>query len=282
MLDHILFLGTPDFSVPTLAGLVDHPSVKKLSVITMPDKPRGRGKTPVPTPVKALALTRNLTVYSPESASDLTDLVQSIDPSLLIIVAYGRIIQATITDNYLCINIHSSLLPKYRGASPIHSAILAGDTTTGVTLMKINERMDAGDIILQEHCPILPSDTLGSLTQSLANLGASTCMRWLTDYAATGTLELTPQIEVDATYTKKIEKDDLLLQAGEPALQLVKKIHAFSPKPGAYIMQGAKRLKLLSARLEDGKVVLEQVQPEGKPPMTYHDYCLGHPEGVKL
>jgi methionyl-tRNA formyltransferase len=279
---NILFLGTPEFSVPTLEMLLNDFGDANLSVVTMPDKIRGRGSKSSPSPVKSLALAHNLTVFNAETKHDLTDKIHKISPDLIVVVAFGMIIEKKITDQYFCINIHSSLLPKYRGASPIHTALLNGDEETGITLIKMNEKMDEGDILSQVHLPISSDDNLGSLTQKLSYLGAETLKSFILNHFLANSITLTAQDETRATYTKKIEKDDLLITHMDSGVNLHNKIRAYSPKPGAYIVHNDRRIKLLTSRMNNGQFSLLKVQPEGKAAMSYTDFLLGSPEGINL
>jgi len=170
MLDTILFMGTPDFAVPTLHTLVQAFPDSTTHVVTMPDKVRGRGKKVSYSPVKAAALDLSLNVFTPASKTEVTNLVKQINPDLTVVIAYGMIIEKAVVDQYFCINLHASLLPKYRGASPIQSSLLNGDTTTGVTVIKLNEFMDEGDMLRKMEIQIDESINCGELTLKLSEL----------------------------------------------------------------------------------------------------------------
>lgn len=279
---NILFLGTPEFSVPTLEMLMKDFPDADISVFTMPDKIRGRGSKLSPSPVKSLALSHKLSVFDAHTKGDLTDKIHQISPDLIIVVAFGMIIEKEITDQYFCINIHSSLLPKYRGASPIHTALLNGDDETGVTLIKMNEKMDEGDVLSQVKLPISSDDNLGSLTQKLSHLGADTLKSFIFNNFLSNRITLTPQDETMATYTKKIDKADLLITSMDSGVNLHNKIRAYSPKPGAYVVHNNRRVKLLSSQIKNDQLTLLKVQPEGKPAMSYTDFLLGSPEGINI
>jgi methionyl-tRNA formyltransferase len=275
-------MGTPDFAVPTLAALVaEYPKAVAL-VITMPDRPRGRRKQVSPSPVKQWACDHAIPVQTPESAAELVPIIQSIEPTLIVVVAYGRLIPATITNHYVCVNSHSSVLPQYRGASPIHTALLAGDTETGITLIRMNDRLDEGDILQVNRVPIAPTDNLASLTATLATCSASACVEFIHTRFLRGHLTGHPQDHAAATYTQKIVLSDLQVDVHADPMAIHNQIRAFSPKPGAYVMHHNKRIKLIESTLDHGKLVLTKVQPEGKPVMTYTDYLLGHPNGALL
>jgi methionyl-tRNA formyltransferase len=279
---HILFMGTPDFAAPTLHSLISTFNDAKLSVISMPDKVRGRGKKTTPSPVKSVALAHQLPVYTPYTKFDLTQQINDLNPDLIIVVAYGMIIEKTIVDRYFCVNSHASLLPDYRGASPIQASLLNGDTKTGITLIKLNELMDAGDILYSRGLSINETDNHGSLTQSLSKLGAESVVHFIQSQFIPNQIRQTPQDDSKATYCKKIKKEDLLVDSSMNATDIYRKIKAFSPKPGAYCIQESKRVKLLAANLTNGELQLVTVQPEGKAPMPYSDYLLGYPKGVDI
>tara|TARA_A100001015_G_scaffold308189_1_gene405387 strand:- start:1637 stop:2494 length:858 start_codon:yes stop_codon:yes gene_type:complete len=282
MTTHLLFLGTPEFSVPCLERIINHFPDFKISVISMPDKVRGRGKSVSFSPVKQSAIDHNLPVYTPSSKSDLTHQINKLSPDLVVVVAYGMIIEKAIVDTYFCINVHASLLPKYRGASPIQAALLNNDKTTGITLIKLNEFMDAGDMLAIDACPITDFDNFGSLETKLSQLGASLLTEFIKQQFLLQSFNITPQNESDATYCKKISKDELIVDQSMSPHDIYLRIRAFSPKPGAIYFQGNQRFKLLEATLVDRQLRLKKIQPEGKPPMLYTDYLLGNPKGVDL
>jgi methionyl-tRNA formyltransferase len=274
-IDHICFIGTPEFAVPVLSGLRTTFQNSRLSVITMPDRPKGRGSRMQETPVAALATTHGLPLFKPESNKELSSCITELSPSLIIVVAYGRIIEKTITDRFFCVNIHSSLLPKYRGASPIHTALLNGDKTTGVTLIKMNERMDEGDIVLKKELIIQNNDNLGTLTDALSDLGATACIEFIQNSFLQNQVILTKQDHGNATYSKKIQKSDLHIESLENLADVHDKIRAYAPKPGAYVIHHGVRIKLIESTFSDGVFTLVNVQPEGKTIMSYSDFLRG-------
>ena len=275
-------MGTPDFAVPTLNTLVHAFPESTIHVVTMPDKVRGRGKKVSYSPVKAAALDLSLSVFTPESKSEVTNLVKQINPDLTVVIAYGVIIEKSVVDNYFCINLHASLLPKYRGASPIQSALLNGDTTTGVTVIKLNEFMDEGDMLRKMELQIDASMNCGEVTRKLSELAAECCVDFINKDFLVNDVKSTTQDKSQATYCSKIQKEDLLIAYGDDPDSIFRKIKAFSPKPAAYCVINNKRVKLLDAELKDGKLILNKVQPEGKGPMAYTDYLLGYPEGINF
>ena len=212
-LDHICFLGTPDFSVPVLLQLRKYFPNSKLSVITMPDRVRGRGSSLSASPVGKAAEQLTLPVFKPISKQELTSCISHLKPSIIIVVAYGMILEKVVTDTYFCLNIHSSLLPKYRGASPIHTALLNGDHITGISLIKMNEYMDDGDIVYQKELRIEDHDNLGGLTKKLSLLGAESCIDFLKNHVLNNTIFYQPQLIADVSYSQKINKSDLLIES---------------------------------------------------------------------
>ena len=273
-------MGTPSFSTHILSALYHTFPNSITAVITRPDTPKGRKKTPTPSPVKEWALAHtDLPIYTPQSKSELSRLFSDISPDLVVVVAYGVILPKDVTDTYFCTNIHTSLLPHYRGASPIQSALLNGDKSTGISLIKMNENMDEGDILSKTEIPITPTDTFGHLESKLSTCASNLIVEWITNHWIPQTYTLTPQNHQMATYCSKISKDDLKLNLNLPAQTLLHKIKAYSPKPGAYIMYQNKRIKLLDATVKDNELQILTVQPEGKAPMSYSDYCLGNPKG---
>ncbi len=297
----ILFMGTPDFAVPALDAVVAA-GEEVSAVVTQPDKPRGRGYTLTPPPVKVRAESLGLRVLQPERirgeefAADLAKL----DPELIIVVAYGKILPKNVLDypRFGCVNAHASLLPKYRGAAPMQRAIMAGEHETGVTAMYMGEGLDTGDIILTKKIAIEDSDDFEAVHDKLAAAGAEA----LTDVIAgikAGTLARTPQPE-GATYAAKIEDADMDIDWSCPAREIWCRIRALSPVPLAYtFMPDGKRLKLVAASYDDtetgacpgtvtslsggriavstgrGTLYIKECQPEGKRRMTSADLING-------
>ena len=211
MLDTILFMGTPEFAVPTLTSLVNQFPDSTIHVVTMPDKVRGRGKKVSYSPVKLAALDLSLNVSTPASKAEVTDLVKQIKPDLIVVIAYGMIIEKSVVDDYFCINLHASLLPKYRGASPIQSALLNGDSLTGVTVIKLNEFMDEGDMLRKMEIQIDESINCGELTIKLSELAAKCCLDFINKDFLVNDVKVIAQDKSQATYCSKIQKEDLLI-----------------------------------------------------------------------
>jgi methionyl-tRNA formyltransferase len=274
MIKKLLFLGTPDFAVPMLEAVIQHQAVNTFAVITRPDAPKGRSKKLVPSPVKQCAIKHNLPVFNPPTKETLSATIQSLSPDIIIVVAYGMILPKIITDTYFCINSHGSLLPQYRGASPIHASLLNHDKKTGITLIKMDEKMDTGDILYQQKITIDPQDNFASLHDKLAILSGTAIITYLETMTDVTPV---PQNHQTATYCKKYISSDFELNTTDSALINLGKIRAFSPVPGAYIIKDKKRVKILHATLENNKLKLITVKPEGKQAMSYQDYCLGNP-----
>ena len=276
-LNRICFLGTPEFSVPILSMLMQYQNrnQSQISVITMPDKKQGRKQILKPSPVKMYALSLNLPVYTPPK-TDLSACIDSINPDLIVVVAYGHIIEKHITDTYFCINIHTSLLPQYRGASPIHTALLNGDLITGVSIIRMNERMDEGDILYSKQCEIQFQDTLHTLTHRLATLSAKACESFINDCYLSNAIKQTKQDHQQATYTQKITPDVLCLDLESTASSIHNQVRAFSPKPGAYVVKNNKRVKIIETTIIENKLHILKVQPEGKAVMAYTAYLQGN------
>jgi methionyl-tRNA formyltransferase len=246
----IVFFGTPDFAVPSLAALLEGPD-EVVGVVCQPDRPAGRGQRLHPPPVTVMAEERGLPVVQPQKLRDgrATDLLHRWNPDLIVVAAYGRILPREILDlpRFGCINVHASLLPKYRGAAPIQWAILCGEAVTGVTIMRMNERMDEGDILLQRQLEILPGETYGELQVRLAKLG-SDALRDAVAGLKGGRLLATPQDDRAATLAPMIEKEDGRVDWAQPAEVIVRKVRAFNPWPSTFTRLDGKLLKVHRAK----------------------------------
>lgn len=278
----VLYCGSPEFAAANLKSLLNLDVISKLSVISQPDKIRARGKKVIPTEVKQVALESKLDVFCPTSKEEFANLVKTIHPDIIIVVAYAMIIPKQITDSYLCINSHASLLPKYRGASPIQSAILNQDAKTGICLIKMNENLDEGPVISQHELHITPQDTYDYIHDKLAALSAKSLCEFLTTYNKTKQLDNKDQNHKLATYCHKIKKEDLLLDLTKDKASILANIKAYSSKPGAYIIQNEKRIKIIDASLKDEKLIPTKIQLEGKPIISYSDYLLGRKDPINL
>ncbi len=277
----ILFMGSPSYALPTLEALHKQFPDTTFTVFTRPDAPQGRSKTPVPTPIKTWALENQIPVFTPQSKTELAEQVQRINPSLIVVIAYGMILPKIITDTYFCLNLHGSLLPQYRGASPVQASLLNGDTKTGITLIKMNEKMDEGDIVYTVETAISENEHFGELFERLSHLSADSCLEFLSK-CWPDNIRFESQDHNKASVCYKLNKDDFELKPTENVETWLRKIKAFSPAPGAYVLEDGKRTKILKANYTNGQLLPEMVQPEGKKPMTYTDYCRGSSGGLKI
>jgi methionyl-tRNA formyltransferase len=233
----ILFCGTPHFAVPTFIHLLAQPDIEIAAVITQPDRPRGRGKHISTSPMKDAAIAASVPVHQPEKirSPEARELLQRLTPDCIVIIAYGQIIPAALLDipKLGWINLHASLLPKYRGAAPINWAIANGETQTGLTTMRIDAGMDTGEMLLQEQLDIAPEETAPELAESLAEAGAPLMLETLRGIAAEK-LAGRPQDNDLATYAPLLKKEDGRIDWNRPALAIYNRMRGFAPWPGAY------------------------------------------------
>jgi methionyl-tRNA formyltransferase len=296
----IVFFGTPDFAVPLLSALISA-SDPVVGVVCQPDKPAGRGQQLSVPPVKRVAQFAGIPVLQPEKVRTPEVLVElrRWEPDLIVVAAYGRILPSTILclPRYGCINVHASLLPKYRGAAPIQWAILNGDATSGVTIMQINEQMDAGDILLQHETAIGADETYGELQTRLAHLGATALMEAIAQLHA-GTLSPRRQREEEVTMAPLINKADGRMMWTQPAAALARRVRAFNPWPSAFTSLAGRLLKVHRAHAVDtatggspgqvtaidtgiwvacgqGSLVLDEVQLEGRKRLNAVEFVRG-------
>ena len=297
-----LFMGTPQFAVTILESLL-RSRCQVLAVYTQPDKPAGRGHRVALSPVKRLALARQIPVIQPEilKSVEAVEEMASFQPELIIVAAFAFILPAEVLamPRFGCLNIHPSLLPRHRGASPVANAILCGDGSTGVTVMLMDSGMDTGPILCREEARISVMDTTGSLSPRLADVGAGLLLRTLPEWLGG---ELKPQVQDEsrATYSKVIAGEDAEIDWQLSALELWRRVRAYNPWPGCYTWWRTKRLKIheamrldCAARGEPGEVIalteppgvgvitghgvlrLGQVQLEGKHEMPVDNFVLG-------
>lgn len=233
----IVFMGTPELARVTLQALAADAGFQIIAVVTQPDKPKGRDLKLGPSPVKEFALTRQLPVIQPDRARDeqFFTALRDLQPELVAVAAYGQILPQTIlgVPQFGCLNVHTSLLPKYRGAAPIQRAILNDEAETGVTIMKMDAGMDTGAIVAQERTPIRPEDTSETLHDRLAQIGAALLVRTIPEYVA-GTLKPRPQPAEGATHAAKITKAEGLIDWNQPARAIWNRVRGLVPWPGAY------------------------------------------------
>ncbi|HEC33202.1 MAG TPA: methionyl-tRNA formyltransferase [Chloroflexi bacterium] len=244
----IVFMGSPDFAVPSLQALARAHQV--VGVVTQPDRPAGRGSRLRSPPVKVAAQALSLPVYQPESlhTPDTLTCLAAWEPEVVVVAAFGQILPPAVLDlpPYGCINLHASLLPRWRGAAPIAAAILAGDVVTGVTVMRMDAGVDTGPIVARREEPIRPDDTTGTLSDRLARLAADLIVETLFPYLA-GELHPQPQPEEGVTVCRPLKKEDGRLDWTRPAEELDRQVRAVTPWPGAFTTWRGQRLKVLRA-----------------------------------
>ena len=287
----IIFMGTPDFSVPVLEAL--HQAHEIVAVYCQPPRPAGRGKADRPTPVHARALALGLPVNHPVSlrSEDAAKTFASHGADVAVVVAYGLILPQAILDapRLGCLNIHASLLPRWRGAAPIHRAIMAGDADTGVCIMQMEAGLDTGPVLLREVVQIGAEETTAELHDRLSTLGAAAIVRAL----AALPLPAVPQAAEGVTYVAKIDKAEARIDWTRPAVEVDRQIRGLSPFPGAWCEIGGERVKLLRSRLAEGQgspgqvlhgltvacgqgaVEVIEAQREGKRPASARDILNG-------
>lgn len=298
----IIFMGTPDFAVGTLEALVQAGHEVVLAV-TQPDKPQGRKQLLVAPPVKEKALALGIPVFQPKRVREpeAIEMLRSYEPELIVVAAFGQILPKELLDlpPYGCINVHGSLLPKYRGAAPIQWAILNGDAVTGVTIMRMDVGLDTGDMIAKAEVAIAPEDTGGTLFEKLAEAGAKLCVETIPSIADK-TAVYTPQEEALATKVGQICKKDGLINFSRSAEAIACQIRGLNPWPSAYTFFAGKTLKIWAAQAEpaqadaapgtvvavekdrfcvqtgDGVLVCREVQLEGKKRMSAGDFLRGN------
>ena len=310
----IVFMGTAELACASLKALLDSLHFEIPGVVTQPDRSQGRGLKLQASPVKKIAAAAGLPVWQPARACqpDFLDALAALRPDLLVVVAYGQILPQAILDvpRFGGVNVHASLLPKYRGAAPIQWAILNGEAETGVTIMKMAAGLDTGDILSRRSIPILPEDNSATLHERLAALGAELLVPTILDYTS-GRITPQPQVESESSYARKIVKEDGRLDWTKPAQTLWNQVRAFTPWPGAFTTlseNSARRLlKILRATVEDnrhgapveilqadktglvvacgqGSLRIHDLQLEGGRKMTAAEFLAGHPlqPGTKL
>jgi methionyl-tRNA formyltransferase len=299
---NIIFMGTPKFAVPVLSRLITE-GHSILEIVTQPDRPKGRGRKMSISPIKKLALKHNVAILQPERVSDsnFCDLMKEKKPDLIIVVAYGQILikELLMIPEWGVINIHASLLPKYRGAAPIQHSILNNESMTGLTVMRMDEGLDTGPILYQEEVPIKEDETAGQLHDRLSSRSGDLIIRFLR-FMVEDTIREVQQEEALATYAPKITKDMTMIEWDLDAVKVSSLIRALDPSPGALTKIGGKKVKLFSSRVvnkvkldnipgrvvkanregfqvETGKGVIEigEVQYPGKKRLLSKDFLMG-------
>ncbi|MDQ6966608.1 MAG: methionyl-tRNA formyltransferase [Mariprofundaceae bacterium] len=299
----IVFAGTPAFSVPCLEALIASPFVEVVGVVSQPDRKAGRGMRLTPSPVKQAALDAGLDVMTPEKlrgGAEALQWLQACRTDMLVVVAFGMILPVEWLDapRIAPLNVHASLLPRWRGAAPIERALLAGDTETGVCIMHMEQGLDTGGVYAVQCIPISPQTTGAGLWESLSGIGAQLLIKSLPGIAD-GSMQHAPQDEAHTTYATKLTNEERVIDWGEPASQVDRQVRCFSPRPGARTLLDGKWLKVLKGEpcgghspLPPGSVAggeldiacgdgsmyrLLEIQPEGKKPMRAADFLRGRP-----
>ena len=269
----IMFMGTPEISAICLNSLLESDN-EIVAVVTGKDKPRGRGNVMTPTATKALAVERGIPVYTPDTLrnEEFAELLESIDPELIVVVAYGKILPKNVLDypKYGCVNLHVSLLPKYRGAAPMQRAVMNGDKETGVTVMYMAEGLDTGDIISQVKFPIGDEDDFEAIHDRSAAVGGELLVKTIADMEE-GISSRTPQNDAEASYAAKIEKSDCKIDFSLDARVIDPIIRGVTPIPGAFAYLGGKMLKIYKAIPTEGKGHIGEVidlDPKGQGSFT--------------
>ena len=299
----IMFMGTPDFAVVSLRALKDAGN-EICAVVTMPDKPRGRGHKMAHTPVYEAASEYDIPVYTPENLKKETfeEILQKNNPEVIVVVAYGKILPEYVLSypKYGCINVHGSLLPKYRGAAPIQRSIIDGCKATGVTTMYMEKGLDTGDMLLKEEVEITEEDNFETLHDKLANIGANLIVKTL-DALKCGTCTPQKQNDEESSYAHMITKETCLIDWSKEACIIHNQIRGLSPFPKAFTYYNSKQMKILSSKTgekkhseEIGRVLevtkdyftvscgngtileIHSIQPEGKKVMSVSDYLKGN------
>jgi methionyl-tRNA formyltransferase len=313
----IIFMGTPDFAVPSLKALIDASTQQGweiVAVVTQPDRPKGRGKQLAPPPVKVEAEAAGIHVLQPRAlkSEEAVAGLAALNPDVIVVAAFGQILRKNVLDlpPFGCLNIHASLLPRWRGASPVTAAIRAGDTETGITIMRMDVGLDTGPIISQQSVTITPEHTGGSLTEKLAEVGGALLVETLPKWLS-GQIKARPQDDSLATKTRLLKKQDGAIDWTQPAVEIERQVRAFLPWPGTFTFGPRGQIKILKVSLADetvsesnqnepgtvfrhgkkiyvaagkGAVRLIDVQPAGKKAMAAEALLNGQPDllGAKL
>ena len=303
----VVFMGTPDFAVPSLHSLFEAPTFDVVGVVTQPDRPAGRGRALTSPAVKQAAERHHIPVFQPESlrSPDAIQHLRSWDSDVIVVVAFGQILRYEVLDlpPFGCINIHASLLPRWRGAAPIQYAIRSGDAETGITIMRMDRGLDSGPIILQKSVPIANDETGETLHDKLAVLGATLLPDTLAGYLR-GELIPRQQPEDGITLAPTLRKQDGQIDWTQPARWIDHHVRAYTLWPGTHTILNGEMIKVISGHVEadnpgyplpgtlvaaegklavqtgEGHYVLDRIQPPGKKPMTGQSYLTGHPETV--
>ena len=296
----IVFMGTPDFAVGSLQALCESGKHEILAVVTQPDRPKGRGNKLLQTPVKEYALAQGLTVYQPQKVKtpEFVELLHELQPELIVVAAFGQFLSKEILElpKYGCINLHVSLLPKYRGSAPVQWAVLNGDAETGVSIMQMDEGLDTGDVLACEKIAIDPEETSGQLFDRVTAVGARVLCETLPAIAA-GTLKAEPQAHENASTAPMLSKEMAEFHLTDSADHIHNWVRGMNPWPGAwFVTAGGKKVKVMECRVAEshgeaagtvlatkpltvacgeGAIQLLHVVPEGKKPMDGTSFAAG-------
>jgi methionyl-tRNA formyltransferase len=301
MLIRIVFMGSPDFALPSLSALATARTYQVVGVVTQPDRASGRGRELKAPPVKTLALELNIPVVQPEKLRTpaAMDQLRAWTPDLIVVAAFGQILKKDVLEipRYGCVNVHASLLPRWRGAAPINAAILHGDEETGVTIMQMDVGLDTGPMFASKSIRIRRDDTAGSVIQALSTLGATLLTEVLSEYFS-GNLNPVSQPAEGVTYAPMLKKSDGLLDFSYSAVELERRVRAMNPWPGAWFEWNGNPLKVLRASIVggekglangsrftvegkpavqsvEGALVLDEVQPAGRKVMSGKSFLSG-------
>lgn len=297
----IVFMGTPEFAVPTLEKLIEKHEV--VAVVSQPDKPKGRGKKILFTPIKEVAVKNNIPVYQPIKLRDeeFVKQLKKIEADLFVVVAYGQILPESVLSmpKYGCVNVHGSLLPKYRGAAPIQWSIIEGEKVTGITIMYMAKKLDAGDMILKKEVIIKDNDTYGTLHDKMSLVGSDALLEAI-DLIQNGKAERIKQDDSLSTYAEMIKKETGLIQWNKSSKDIINLIRGLNPAPCAYTFYDSQMFKIFSAqevnfdkgccgeiidvnikqgfvvKTGDSAVLIKEIQAKGGKRMSCADYIRGH------
>jgi methionyl-tRNA formyltransferase len=295
----VVFMGSPDFALPSLSALVAAQNYQVVGVVTQPDRAAGRGRELKAPPVKTLALELNIPIVQPEKMREAMTRLQEWKPDLIVVAAFGQILKKDVLDlpRYGCVNAHASLLPRWRGAAPINAAILHGDEETGVTIMQMDVGLDTGPMLARKSIRIRRDDTAGSVSQTLSTLGADLLIETLPEYFS-GNIKPVSQSTEGMTYAPMLKKEDGLLDFTRPAIDLERRVRAMNPRPGAWFEWNGNPLKVAKASVVGGEkglvsgtrlivegkpaiqsvvgaLILDEVQPAGKKVMSGKSFLAG-------
>ncbi|GAB4570619.1 MAG: methionyl-tRNA formyltransferase [Anaerolineae bacterium] len=298
----IVFMGTPDFAVPALQALIDASEYEVVGVVTQPDRPAGRGRELRPSPVKAVALAEGIPVFQPATlrTAEAFEQLQAWRPDLIVVAAFGQILRQNVLDlpPYGCINVHASLLPRWRGAAPIQAAIRAGDSETGITIMLMDAGLDTGPILSSAAIPVAPRETGQTLHDKLAKLGGELLLQTLPGYLS-GAIKPRPQPDDETliTYAGQIKKEDGRIDWSADAVAIDRLVRAFTPWPGTFTTWEGRTLKIISGEPASGNAgpgkvishgegfavgtgnglfVPQRVQLAGKKAVSTEEFVRGH------